>query len=99
MSLRIGTYRAVAPNGEDSDDEAFSGCPCGVLSDGESEAVVHCWRTGPQPSGIGIEVNEPEQTGRGLAYGAMAEVASGWPLSEFHIYYSDGKYEFIGGSE
>ena len=97
--LRIGSIRGISANHED-EEAPFSYCPGGTIRDtaGGLVAEVHCWRTGEQPSGIGIEVNASEEEGRSLAYAAMAEVAGGRPLSEFHIFYTDGHHEFIQGS-
>lgn len=96
--MRISYYHPQAANGEDDDNEAFLGCPCGTLLGWEDEkAEVSCWRTGRQPDGIGIEVNRDSTDGRSIAYAAAAEIVAGWPLMNFHIYYSDGKYEQIEG--
>lgn len=97
MSLRISSYKPEAANGEDAPEDAFSGCPCGTLvtTYDDSRAEVHCWRSGSQPDGIGIEVNKSWDEGRSLAYAAMSEIAAGWPHMPFHIYYADGSYEHI----
>ena len=89
--MRTSTIR-LDPTVEDN----MTGCPCGKLIDQSNgyEADVDCWRAGPQPDGIGITVNTDRYHGREIAYMAMAEVVSGWPMQEFHIYYEDA-YEHI----